>query len=404
MLRSPCVCHTSSNDPMTVRRILMISSLWPPVVLGGAESYASALAEQLRARGGEVGVLTFGVGGADVVSTVSPWPYRLEAYASKGAASRSAFHLLDVYRPAAHRAIHEAIDAFRPDVVHTHAVSGLSSAALAIRDRTGIGHVHTIHDYWLLCQRSSLLKRNGGACDTRCLSCRAISTIRNKIIDRHPPDVVLAVSEAVAVEHRSIAWIRDRLRVVHNPVIRTSRNIRTGNGVVFGYLGRLTRDKGVATLVAAFEAADLPQSARLLIGGGGPLSETLAARASNRIELLGWLDNTARGHFYERIDALVVPSEWKDPAPLVVNEARARNIPVIGASIGGIPELIAPSSRPFLFRPGDRKELSERLLSFANAPVGTSADADDGLLDWDEHLKLVMDAYETACGIAQKRT
>jgi len=157
-------------------------------------------------------------------------------------------------------------------------------------------------------------------------------------------------------------------------------------------------------LVAAFEAADLPQSARLLIGGGGPLSETLAARASNRIELLGWLDNTARGHFYERIDALVVPSEWKDPAPLVVNEARARNIPVIGASIGGIPELIAPSSRPFLFRPGDRKELSERLLSFANAPVGTSADADDGLLDWDEHLKLVMDAYETACGIAQKRT
>ena len=71
-----CVCHTSSNDPMTVRRILMISSLWPPVVLGGAESYASALAEQLRARGGEVGVLTLGVGGADVVSTVSPWPYR----------------------------------------------------------------------------------------------------------------------------------------------------------------------------------------------------------------------------------------------------------------------------------------------------------------------------------------
>src|SRR5437588_12445535 len=75
------------TDPMTVRRILMISSLWPPVVLGGAESYASALAEQLRARGGEVGVLTFGVGGADVVSTVSPWPYRLEAYASTGAAS-----------------------------------------------------------------------------------------------------------------------------------------------------------------------------------------------------------------------------------------------------------------------------------------------------------------------------
>jgi glycosyltransferase involved in cell wall biosynthesis len=134
------------------------------------------------------------------------------------------------------------------------------------------------------------------------------------------------------------------------------------------------------------------------------LLEALTARATHRVELLGWLDDAARERFYDRIDALVVPSEWKDPAPLVVNEARARNIPVIGARIGGIPELVAPSSRPFLFRSGDRSELSEKLLSFARAPVSAAAEADGELLDWDDHLKLVMDAYQTARALAQNRT
>jgi glycogen synthase len=389
---------------LTVRRVLMISSLWPPVVLGGAETYASTLAEQLRARGCEVSALTFGVDGSDVVSTVSPWPYRLEEYASKGAASRAAFHLLDVYRPETQRVIQKAIAEFRPDVVHTHAVSGLSSVALAIPNRAGTGHVHTIHDFWLVCQRASLVKRDGEACSTRCLSCRAVSTIRNAVIGRHPPDVVLAVSKAVAEEHQRVAWMGGRIRVVHNPVVRTQRTPRRGDGVVFGFLGRLTRDKGVATLMAAFAEAGLPETARLLIGGNGPLLEALTARAMHRVELLGWLDDVARERFYDRIDALVVPSEWKDPAPLVVNEARARNIPVIGARIGGIPELVAPSSRPFLFRSGDRSELSQKLLSFARAPVSTAAEADGELLDWNDHLKLVMDAYQTARALAQIRT
>ncbi|HJT37487.1 MAG TPA: glycosyltransferase [Actinomycetota bacterium] len=384
-------------------RILIVSSLWPPVVLGGAETYASQLAEQLRAQGNDVKVLTFGVDGPDVVAKVPPWPYRLETYASKDAASRAAFHLLDVYRPETRRTIRRAIAIFRPDVVHTHAVSGLSSAAVAIPDRDRVGHVHTIHDYWLLCQRASLVKRSGETCETRCLSCRAISTIRNEIIRRHPPDVVLAVSNAVAEEHQDLDWLRGRLRVVPNPVVRTSREQPSAGPVVFGFLGRLTRDKGIATLVHAFEDAGLPGGTRLVVGGDGPLRDGLEARASANVELLGWLDAAARERFYDRIDALVVPSEWKDPAPLVVNEARARNIPIIGARIGGIPELIAPSSRQFLFRPGDKTELSERLLGFTKRDPDVSVDSGEGLLTWDEHLKQVADAYETARASASRR-
>ena len=388
--------------PVFMGRILIVSSLWPPVVLGGAETYASALAEQLRARGNDVQVLTFGVEGSDVVANVPPWPYRLETYASKDAVSRAAFHLLDVYRPETRRTIRRAIASFRPDVVHTHAVSGLSSAALAIPDRAGVGHVHTIHDYWLLCQRSSLLKRDGEACASRCLSCRAVSVIRNDIIRRHPPDVVLAVSNAVAQEHRGVEWLRGRLRVVPNPVVRTSRERPPEGPVVFGFLGRLTRDKGIATLVDAFANASVPEGTRLIVGGDGPLRDALEARAPAHVELLGWLEGDARERFYDRIHALVVPSEWKDPAPLVVNEARARDIPIIGARIGGIPELIAPSSQRFLFRPGDKRELAQRLLEFTKSDP-LAADPGEGLLTWDEHLDRVTEAYETARDSATRR-
>jgi glycogen synthase len=379
-----------------IRRVLMISSLWPPAVLGGAETYAAALAEQLRTRGTEVAAVTLGVPGPDVATAVRAWPYRLDRYTEQTLPRRTVFHLLDLYRPDASRAIRRAIEDVRPDVVHTHSVAGLSSAALAIAGRAEVGHVHTLHDYWLLCRRATLVKRGGSACVTRCVSCRAVSGIRNRVVARHPPDVVLAVSRAVAAEHGDVAWMRGRVRIAPNPVVRTPRRRGTSGGPTFGFLGRLTREKGVETVIDAFASARLPASARLVIGGDGPLARTLGERLPDRVQLAGWLDDGAREAFYERIDALVVPSRWKDPAPLVVNEARARGIPVIGAMIGGIPDLIAPSSRPLLFRSGDRGDLADKLAAFAASPEAYAPPPDDAPPDWDAHIALVTAAYTDA--------
>src|SRR5688572_18094051 len=101
--------------PVETHRILMVSSLWPPVVLGGAETYAAALAEQLRARGCEVGAVTLGVPGPDVVSDVRAWPYRLDQYAAQSVPQRTLFHLLDIYRPETVRTIRRSIRDFAPE-------------------------------------------------------------------------------------------------------------------------------------------------------------------------------------------------------------------------------------------------------------------------------------------------
>ena len=182
-------------------RVLMVSSLWPPEVLGGAEQHAASLSERLRAAGHTVGVVTLGVEGEDVVATVAPRPYPLSTFASQPAHRRARFHLTDVIRTDTRAALARACAEFRPDVVHSHVVQGMGTTSLTEPGVLGVPHVHTLHDYWLLCQRNSMVRRDGTACTEQCRSCRAIGAVRERRIERHPPEVVIAVSEAVARPH-----------------------------------------------------------------------------------------------------------------------------------------------------------------------------------------------------------
>ena len=182
-------------------RVLHISSLWPPRVLGGAEVYASQLAAALERAGHDVGLVTFGVPDPKAVRCVPPWPYRLEEFADQPPWRKAAFRLVDVYNPVAARMIKQAIGDFKPDVVHSHSVAGLSTVAVTGSSRVGPAHVHHLHDYWLLCRRATPIKASGEPCATRCRSCALISSSRSLMLERHPPDLLLAPSAAIAKCH-----------------------------------------------------------------------------------------------------------------------------------------------------------------------------------------------------------
>lgn len=379
-------------------RVLIVSSLWPPRVLGGAELYAAELASELRGLGHEVGVLTLGVEADGVVASVRPWPYSMEEFASQGPLRRWLFHLLDVWNPQTGPVVDRAIAEFVPDVVHSHGVQGMSALALARPSRDGVPHVHTLHDYWLLCQRDSMVRRNGTACEERCSSCRAISLARAAQLRRHAPAIVLAVSAAIAREHRGIRWLSSRLRVVHNPV-RVAHRPRphppgAGRPLRFVYLGRLAPYKGVRTLLDAWASATLTD-AQLVVAGRGPMEEEVR-RAGQGVEYAGWVAGPAKDELLDRADCIMVPSEWKDPAPLVVNEARARGIPVIGSRIGGIPELVAPQWERLLTPPGDARALAERMRAYAADPTGVQAPPAAAPIDWPGHIAEVVRAYTDA--------
>jgi glycosyltransferase involved in cell wall biosynthesis len=370
--------------------------------VGGAEQYAARLADRLVAAGHEVHVLTLGAEDRPGVSTVAPWPYPIRTAPSQPAARRLLFHAIDLYNPRAKHALDAVLDEVRPDVVHTHVVQGLSTVALTRPSRRGIAHGHTLHDYWLLCQRNSMVQRDGRACETRCRSCLAISRLRDEAVRRSPPGVVLAVSQAIAREHEQLAWVASRLRVQYNPVevVTTSRPTPRGDGrpLTFGFLGRLGIDKGVRTLLDAC-ARRPPAGSRLVVAGRGPLEREVQS-AGAPVVAAGWVDADRKDALLDDLDCLVVPSEWKDPAPVVVNEARGRGIPVIGAAIGGIPELVAPECRDLLFPSGDAAALVDRLHAFAAEPARFRPRPEAAPVDWAGHLDGVMDAYADARQIA----
>jgi glycosyltransferase involved in cell wall biosynthesis len=376
-------------------RVLMVSSLWPPTVLGGAEIYAADLARHLEQAGHEVGALTLGADGPEVVEAVRAWPYRLNEFEQQPAWRRRVFHLIDVYNPVAASAMTKTLRSFRPDVVHSHAVQGLSMAVLSAPARYGVPHVHTVHDYWLLCQRASMVQRSGESCETRCRPCRAISGVREQFARRHFADVVVAPSQAIADEHAAFGPAAARMKVVLHPLDAPGppRPARGEQPTTFGFIGQLARTKGVATLLDAFER--LPAgTARLLVAGRGAMAAEIETRAVPGVQALGWLDGDGKERFFADVDAIVVPSEWKEPAPLVINEAKARRIPVIGASIGGIPELVPVSSRPLLFRSGDTADLERSLNALMKNP--SEFEVAPVHWGWDEHINAIVETYREA--------
>ncbi len=374
----------------------MLSSLWPPAVLGGAEVYAEELSRRLVDRGHEVGVVTLGVDADGVVASVPAWPYRLDQFASQPAWKRAAFHAADLGNVRAWRTVLDAVDLFRPDVVHSHSIQGMSALPLRVSARRDVAHVHTIHDYWLVCQRASMTNREGQSCPSQCRPCRAVTAIHRRELHGHGPHVVLCVSEATAREHERIAEIHDRIRVLRLPDGGRAMDHRrpAGTPPVFGYLGQLAPHKGVLTLIDAFERLPAGQG-RLRIAGRGSVEDAVAARAGGDVEYVGFVDAAAKAEFLGSLDCLVVPSEWREPGALVVSEAKAELLPVIGARIGGIPEVVPPSCTELLFTPGDIADLTRALTAFATSPArfGVTPGVGGG---WDAHVGAVEAAYRDA--------
>jgi glycosyltransferase involved in cell wall biosynthesis len=134
--------------------------------------------------------------------------------------------------------------------------------------------------------------------------------------------------------------------------------------VAFG--GRLVHEKGVDTLIAAFERVTtrLPE-ARLIIAGTGPLEPDLRARAVGLGDRVAFLGHLARDQMEAAFDAAwvqVVPSLWPEPFGNVSTEAMMRGTAVIASDVGGQSDIVRDGRTGYLVPPGDVTALADRLL------------------------------------------
>jgi glycosyltransferase involved in cell wall biosynthesis len=133
-------------------------------------------------------------------------------------------------------------------------------------------------------------------------------------------------------------------------------------GDYFLFYGRLSREKGVDTLIQAAQQAGI----RLKLAGTGSLSEKYGSSPDPRIEFLGHQTGAALWKLVSQASFVLVPSEWYENNPLTILEAYGLGKPVIGSRIGGIPEIVQDGQSGFLFEPGNINELAALLKKAAD--------------------------------------
>jgi len=355
--------------------------------LGGSETVLFETTDLLRRHGHEVSF--FGM--EDKRNVVAAPPGQLASNVDLSEGGKHGITQLSAaarifYSREAEKKLDALIEAWRPDVAHLHNIyHQLSPSILRALRRRGVPAVMTLHDYKLICPSYNLYS-HGGVCE-RCKGHRYYNAVLQGCVKGSRLNGAICATEAYA-HHRSGAYdgiarliapsrfMRDkmiefgqdaaRIDYLPNFLDLDAYTPRYTPGRYVAYAGRLERVKGVETLVRALGGSQL----EVRIAGDGEMREQLeqqcARQRFDNVRFLGRLESNGLAATLQDAMFVVVPSEWYENAPMSVLEAYAYGKPVIGARIGGIPELIEDGSTGLLFEPGDAAGLRakvERLLA-----------------------------------------
>lgn len=273
------------------------------------------------------------------------------------------------------RDIEAVLSRFRPDVIHTHNTFPLISPSLYWASaKRHVPVVQTLHNFRLLCPQAMLL-REGRVCEDCVGRAPWRGVARRCYRESLPQSVALA---SMLMLHRGLGtytskvtryialndfcrdvFVRgglpaDHLRVKPNFVADPGLGSATRAG--FLYVGRLSSEKGIATLAAAL--ATLSDVQCEVIGTG--LEEGAIGSLAN-VKMAGWQQGT---YIVERMKsslALVMPSLWYENFPRTLVEAFACGLPVIASRLGAMAALIRDGETGLLFNPGDAADLATKL-------------------------------------------
>jgi glycosyltransferase involved in cell wall biosynthesis len=268
----------------------------------------------------------------------------------------------------------------RPEVVHVHNTFPLLSAAVlhACRDAR-VPVVATIHNYKLACANGSFF-RDGAVCHdcAQGLPVRAVlhGCYRGSRAATAPVALAMGVHRQawrslvsayifLSESQRDLllgsGFAPDRVFVRYNLIPSHSRPRITRVPTVI-YAGRLDEAKGVPLLMRGWDwylkKASEP-GLNLVIVGGGPLEDEVAAWASARpsVEMTGTVSSDRCAELISHARAVLLPSAWEETFGLVAVEAMAACIPPIAAGHGSFTELITPGVDGVLFTPHDAAAL-----------------------------------------------
>lgn len=392
-------------------KILYINSLYSPLVKGGAEISLQLIVEGMKSLGHEVVVaslhpestfLTDQVNGVKVFRVPLKndyWPYQ-DSQTSK--LSKLAWHIRDRRNAAMGETIRKILQEERPDVVSCHNLAGWSIAVWDEIHAAGIPIIQVLHDFYLLCPNSNMNK-DGKPCETQCVSCHLLRSAHPKTSSH--VSAVVGISRSILSRFTSAGYFPNAIqKVIYNvrtaPESSTPRVREHGQKLVLGYLGTISKVKGVEWLIRQFLDLNIPATLKIAGKGDEKVMEELKALAvGHEVEFVGYVKSN---DFLKDVDVLVVPSLWDEPLGMVAIEALANSVPVITSGKGGLSESVKHEQNGLISPPVRPDSLSEAIVrlfedpSLYNRLSANARDSVSHLLDKDrlisEYNQVVQEA------------
>jgi glycosyltransferase involved in cell wall biosynthesis len=328
-----------------------------------------------------------------------------------------------VWSRESQKEIERLLQIHHPDLVHFHNTFPLiSPSAYYSCKRNGAGVIQTLHNFRNLCP-NALFFRDGRACEdclgkpfpwpgivhacyrksrlqtaTVCAmvtSHRMIGTLENKV------DRFIALSQFSREKFIQGGLPPEKIIVKPNFVFPDPGQ-KNGDGEYILYVGRMSPEKGIRTLLSAIQkVAEIPVR---IVGDGPLLDETVKfAKESNlhRVQFLGRVSKQETIDQMKQARALVFPSECYENFPLVIAEAFACGLPVVATRLGAIEELIREGETGLLYSVADTDELAAAVLDVWSNPeratrMGKAARREfENRFTADINLKQILQIYQS---------
>jgi glycosyltransferase involved in cell wall biosynthesis len=331
-----------------------------------------------------------------------------------------------VWNGQARQSLRKAIRETGARVVHFHNTFPLISPAgyYAAHDE-GAAVVQTLHNYRLMCVTATFC-RNGGVCED-CLGrtvawpgilhgcyrgSRAGSAVVAAMLAFHclkgtwrrEVDVYIALSEFGRKKFIEGGLPPDKLVVKPN-FLDPAPGIGNGQGDYALFVGRLSIEKGIATMLEAWPKVYADTGIKLKIIGDGPLRTSVEAASKNAagIEYLGWRDMRKEGYVtMGAARALIFPSIWYETQGMTIVESLATGTPILASRLGSRAEIIADGRTGLLFESGNPDDLARQARVFLSGQADRQRMRQAARLEFEsrytaeQNYPLLMRCYETA--------
>lgn len=364
-------------------KILMINKFLYPK--GGSETYIFKLGEYLQSQGHEVEY--FGMDHPDrcVGNCVNAYTSDMDFHGGSKLAKLT-YPIKTIYNREARTQIRKVLEAFRPDACHINNFNYQLTPSIILEIKKwnpACKVIYTAHDGQLVCPNHMFKNPNTGEICEKCIDGQFVNCLKGKCIHGATAKSAIGMMESVFWKWKKVYRLIDtiicpsefmkskldhcseiagRTVALHNFVDAVEKKQTQKKDYVL-YFGRYSEEKGIRTLIET--AKELPEIP-FVFAGSGPLADQL--KGIPNVQDVGFKMGSELETLIREARFSICPSECYENCPFSIMESQMYGTPVIGADIGGIPELIDVGKTGELFESGNAEQLKDRILSMWQDP------------------------------------